>query len=130
MRELYFGDITGSIFRYGENYNDNGEGIPLEIVTAEYYPAGAEKTKDFHQVFAYANRNSGMSLYYRVIDTSGVIMSWKYLGRLKKEVNDFNFHYGENRGKGVQFRVLASGTGVPSVFRGLTLEYSVEGVRD
>ncbi len=100
----------------------------MEIITAEYYPGGPEQTKDFHKVFAYSNRNSGLSLYYRIIDSGSAKRSWEYVGRLRDEVNEFNFHYGKNRGQGIQFKAIGSGTGIPAVFRGVTLVHSVEGI--
>ena len=99
----------------------------MEIITKEYYPGGKDQTKEFHSLKAYANRNSGLSLYYRIIDTSGMIRNWEYLGRLKGEVTEMNFFYGKNRGNGVQFKLIASGTGIPAIWKGMTLIYSAEG---
>ena len=118
------------VYQYGENYDDNGVGIPVEIVTKEYYPGGIELTKSFHRVFMFSNKNSGLSAQYRIIQQGARRERWIPLGRLNNEVNVFNFPSGYSRGNGVQFKLIKSGTGIPPVFKGLTIVYSVEGVRE
>jgi len=69
-------------------------------------------------------------MQYRIIQQGARANQWRPLGRLDNEINEFNFPSGYSRGNGVQFRLVKSGVGIPPVFKGLTIVYSVEGVKE
>jgi len=49
---------------------------------------------------------------------------------LNDEINEFDITFGKNRAKGIRFRLLSSGTGVPPIWKGMTLIYTLEGTEE
>ena len=118
----YLGTSGGRTYRWGGDYVGDSA-LSAEVVTKVI---NFSKRATLHHIVAYARKNSGLSLYYRIMGDTGELGTWYYLGKLRRTSERIGFKFGRNKGRQVQFKVISSGEDYPSIFKGLDLTYSME----